>query len=164
MSETVRLLDVFGRPLRLGPEMDAVARGLVEEFGAAVIRFTSGRRSRYQQAQAMAHNIVLAGRSWVRRTYRPSPVRDAVEDWLREHPEAKTLDEITSGIALVLEAFTDDDLRQLSRHMSGEAVDIDPIEGPMGERVHARLMELPGVKFLDREGGLVRWHLQRVGG
>ena len=49
----------------------------------------------------------------------------------------------------------------MSKHFSGEAFDVQPVPGSKGEAIKAAIRKLPGlVKFLEAEGGLVRWHAQ----
>jgi len=120
--------------------------------------FTSGRRNREQQAHAMAGNVVL-NRRWIEQTYAHSNVRDACQRWVEEHPEKTTKEEIGQGLLEVINTFSDADLGHLSKHLSGMAFDVQPVEG--GEEIKATIRGLDHLqKFLEREGGLVRWHAQ----
>lgn len=56
-----------------------------------------------------------------------------------------------------------DDRRKgrLSKHFSGMAFDVQPVDGPAGDKIKAAIRKLPGLtRFLEKEGGLVRWHAQ----
>ena len=56
--------------------------------------------------------------------------------------------------------LTDAQLAQLSKHLSGEAFDVQPVEKD-ADAIKASIKGLKGIgKFLDMEGGLVRWHAQ----
>ncbi len=59
-----------------------------------------------------------------------------------------------------MNALTDTELGQMSRHLSGDAFDIQPIE-PDNANIKAAIRALPGLRlFLDQEGGLVQWHAE----
>jgi hypothetical protein len=123
------------------------------------VKFTSGRRDKQQQAHAMATNVVL-NRSWIRETYIPSAARDACQKWVDTNKDKKTVDEITAGLKSVFDALSDSDLAHLSKHLSGDAFDVQPVD-KNAEDIKATIRALPGLdKFLEREGGLVRWHAQ----
>jgi hypothetical protein len=52
------------------------------------------------------------------------------------------------------------DLLKISRHSTGRAFDIRPVT-ENAAAIEADIRALPGLqKFLDREGGHVRWHAQ----
>src|SRR5215470_12548187 len=59
--------------------------------------FTSGRRSRSEQAQAMARNV-LRNRQWIAETYAPSAVQKASQAWVDANPDANSPDEISGGL------------------------------------------------------------------
>lgn len=121
--------------------------------------FTSGRRNRSDQARAMASNVVH-NRKWIGQTYSPSPASQACQKWVDDHAEATTQDAIAAGLFTVLNTFADVDLRRLSKHLSGDAFDVQPVI-PDAEAIKDFIRHLPGLsKFLDKEGGLVRWHAQ----
>ena len=123
------------------------------------IEFTSGLRDRGAQARAMASNVVK-NRKWVQTTYRDTPIRERLQGWVDTHPEAKTQTDLQIGLLIVLQLFTDDELLVLSRHFSGEAFDVQPITQD-AEQIKSDILALEGLdKFLDHEGGLVRWHAQ----
>lgn len=126
--------------------------------------FTSGRRDRWTQAVAMAQNTV-AERAWIVRTYLHAA--DFVT-WLDQHPEARTVEQISHGFYDLLVAMPDHEVEQVSKHLGGNAFDVLPMirdaagtPTEEGQNVIAVIRQLPGLdKFLTREGGLVRWHVQ----
>ena len=107
----------------------------------------------------MASNVV-ANRQWIAQTYVPSEGRDLCQKWADENRYQKTLTAIAAGLRGVLDALTDAQLSQLSKHLSGDAFDIQPVvQG--ADAIKKTISALPGLsKFLDREGGLIRWHAQ----
>jgi hypothetical protein len=142
----------------MGPAATAAAL-LESEFPEVV--FTSGRRDLAAQAHAMASNVVAAGRDWIDRTYLLSDASRACQGWVDSHPAAITIDEVAAGLLSVLEGFGPDQLRRLSKHLSGEAFDVAPIPGAAGDAIQERIGTLPGLdKFFHQEGGLTRWHAQ----
>lgn len=121
--------------------------------------FTSGRRDRATQARAMAANVAVK-RTWITETYKSSSVKAACEEWLRDHPEATSKAAIQAGLEEVLEGFDDDELVCLSKHFSGGAFDIQPVTAN-ADKIKAAIRSLPGKPlFLEKEGGLIRWHVQ----
>jgi len=120
------------------------------------IEFTSGRRSIFQQAHAMAGNVVF-NRKWIGQTYLAGA---KLQQWVDQHPEAKTIDQITAGLEQVMKRMPDSELVKLSRHLTGRAFDVRPVTANAAA-IKADILKLPGLhKFLDKEGGLVRWHAQ----
>lgn len=120
------------------------------------IEFTSGRRSIFQQAHAMAGNVVKK-RDWIGRTYLAGA---KLQQWVDQHPEAKTVDAITAGLEQVMKAMAPNELTKISRHLTGRAFDVRPVP-KNAAAIKADILKLPGLhKFLDKEGGLVRWHAQ----
>jgi hypothetical protein len=120
------------------------------------IEFTSGRRSIFQQAHAMAGNVVL-NRKWIGQTYIAGA---KLQQWVDQHPEAKTVDQITAGLEHVMKGMAESELVKISRHLTGRAFDVRPVTGNAAT-IKADILKLPGLhKFLDKEGGLLRWHAQ----
>jgi hypothetical protein len=123
------------------------------------VTFTSGRRDKAEQARAMADNVAL-NRTWIEETYAKSKARDACQKWVNDNADKKTAADIEAGLLGVLNGLTDSELAQLSKHLSGEAFDVQPVTIDAG-KIKTTIKGLPGVKkFLDTEGGLVRWHAQ----
>ena len=89
--------------------------------------FTSGRRSVDDQASAMAGNIVK-NRKWIEQTYKASPERKSLQDWVDNNPSAKTKAEIQSGLAGIMNGWSDTQKKGFSRHMAGLAFDVLPSE------------------------------------
>ena len=125
----------------------------------AGIVFTSGRRDKADQARAMASNVVK-NRQWIAQTYKATPVSAACQKWVDENPSSKSLTQIEVGLESVLSQFNDPELRRLSKHLSGDAFDVQPVT-ENADQIKADIRSLAGIeKFLDKEGGLVRWHAQ----
>ena len=123
------------------------------------VTFTSGRRSKEDQARAMAGNVVQ-NRKWLEQTYAKSTARDKCQKWVDDNPDKKTKDEIEAGLIDVLNGLTEANLAHLSKHLSGEAFDVQPVDTD-AEKIKKTIRNLPGLqKFLDTEGGLTRWHAQ----
>jgi peptidoglycan hydrolase-like protein with peptidoglycan-binding domain len=123
------------------------------------IVFTSGRRDKMGQARAMAENCV-GHPSWISETYAPNKASQACQKWVLDNPQAQTVQEIAAGLLSVMNVLTDTELGQMSRHLSGDAFDIQPIE-PDDNNVKGTIGTLSGLRhFFDKEGGLVRWHAE----
>src|SRR3989442_1021010 len=123
------------------------------------VEFTSGRRTKEDQARAMASNVVK-NRKWIEQTYVSSALRTKCQQWVDNNPEKKTQEEIASGLLSVLNEATDADLGKFSKHLSGEAFDVQPVETG-AEAIKKTIRGLSGLdRFLETEGGLVRWHAQ----
>ena len=143
--------------LDLAPLARAAAYSLKK--AQPTVEFTSGRRGKEDQARAMAANVVES-RRWIEETYKDSPLRRRCQQWVDEHPECTTKDAIAAGLLALFAAASDAELGAFSRHLSGMAFDVRPVEKD-GEAIKASIRALPGLdKFLDNEGGLVRWHAQ----
>lgn len=134
------------------------AKRLRAQFPSVV--FTSGRRGVEDQARAMAQNVAK-NRRWIEQTYTPTPESKALQAWIDAHPAAVRVDQIKTPLATIMATWTDEQKGRLSKHFSGHAFDVQPVGGAEGARIKAAIRALPGLqKFLEREGGLVRWHAQ----
>jgi hypothetical protein len=142
--------------LKLEPVAEQAARLLQQKHPQ--IEFTSGRRNVAQQAHAMAANIVsLRDRQWIGETYLAGAV---LQKWVDDHPNAVTIDQITAGLQETMSAMAEADLLKISRHLTGRAFDIRPVT-QNAAAIESDIRALPGLqKFLDKEGGHVRWHAQ----
>jgi hypothetical protein len=148
------------------PEIEALVLSAVAKKAAydlkrkhPSVHFTSGRRDKQEQAHAMATNVVL-NRNWIKETYLQSVARDACQKWVDENKDKKTTEEIAGGLKKVLDGLTDAELARLSKHLSGDAFDIQPVDKD-GDEIKKAIRGLPGLDtFLEKEGGLVRWHAQ----
>lgn len=147
------------KDLDLEPVAEAAAILLLKKHPK--IKFTSGRRTVSEQAHAMASNIwVSKNRKWIQATYRKSPARDNLQKWIDDHPAVTTVDKIAAGLEATMNKMTMNDLSKLSRHLTGLAFDVKPVQ-TNAEAIKKDIRSLPGIKkFLDSEGGLVRWHAQ----
>ena len=154
-------LDPAIEALELAPTARAAAYALRQAFPQVV--FTSGLRDRAAQTHAMATNVVQK-RDWITKTYRDTPVRAALQNWVDTHPQATTVAVIAQGLLDALNALPDAQVAELSKHLTGQAFDVQPLpDGPQAEAIKTKLHELVAPtngKFLDREGGLVRWHAE----
>lgn len=136
----------------------AGAHALERAFPGIV--FTSGRRAIADQARAMARNVIQS-RQWIAETYAASSEREALQGWLDRHAKADTIEEIAAGLTSVMASWAPERLAKLSSHFSGLAFDVRPESSPRAARILAMIRGLPGLaRFLEREGGLVRWHAQ----
>jgi hypothetical protein len=121
--------------------------------------FTSGLRTKDEQARAMAGNVVQQ-RNWIEKTYAKSKARDACQKWVDDNKEKTTKDEIAAGLKEVLDGLTDAQLNALSFHLSGRAFDVQPVD-PDKDEIKKAMQGLTGKRqFLDKEGNLVRWHVE----
>jgi hypothetical protein len=122
------------------------------------IVFTSGRRDLVDQARAMAGNVVVK-RDWIKKTYMHNEASKACQKWVDDHPEALTKKDIASGLLATLKGLGSK-AGLISKHLTGEAFDVQPVTKDAAE-IKKAIRSLPGAKkFLDKEGGLVRWHVQ----
>lgn len=143
--------------LHLSDTAKAAAYALKDAHPAVV--FTSGRRDKHSQAHAMASNVV-SNRDWIKETYLPSEVSSACQQWVDDNPDQTSLDEITAGIEGVFDSMSDAQLAKISKHLSGDAFDVQPVTAN-ADAIKATIRGLAGLsKFLEKEGGLVRWHAQ----
>lgn len=147
-------------------EIDALDLGATAKAGAQELKkkhsgisFTSGRRNVAEQAHAMASNIVSSkDRKWIENT--PYPGATALQKWVNDNPKATTVDEISKGLEDTMNGMSSADLGKVSKHLSGEAFDVQPQEADAGA-IKKDIKALSGLsKFLEKEGGLVRWHAQ----
>lgn len=141
--------------LGLAEPARTAALALQSRFPTVV--FTSGRRGVDDQARAMASNIVH-NRQWIAQTYLDAQV---LQDWVNANPEATSQGDIAHGLAAIMASWSDAQKARVSKHFSGQAFDVQPVAGTLGDRIKAFIPGLPGVKkFLTTEGGLIRWHVQ----
>jgi len=142
-------------------DLAATAKNAAYELKRAhpSVVFTSGRRNKRDQARGMSENVIL-NRKWIEQTYAKTTARDNCQKWVDDHPDKQTQEEIEAGLASVIEALPDAELAKLSKHLSGEAFDVQPVTVD-AEKIKATIRSLPGLNvFLDMEGGLIRWHAQ----
>ena len=140
--------------MNLAPTAKAAAKLLLGKHPN--IEFTSGRRDVRQQAHAMAGNVTH-DRKWIGNTYIKG---QKLQAWVDAHPEAVTVDQITAGLTQVMNTMSEDERSKISRHLTGRAFDVRP-QKQNAKAIKADIRALPGLnKFLEQEGGLVRWHAQ----
>ena len=104
--------------------------------------------------------LFRSNREWIEQTYKHHDASLACQKWVDDHPEATTRAQVTAGFLEVFQTLTDDQIAKLSWHMSGDAFDVQPVE-ENAEQIKADIRALPNLDtFLEKEGGLVRWHAQ----
>ena len=145
--------------LDLAASAKAGAQNLQEQFPNDV-KFTSGRRSIERQASAMAPNVVK-NRKWIEQTYKASPQRAALQKWVDDNPAATTTAAIAAGLQSVMNSWTEAQQRNFSRHITGDAFDVQPVAGAQGEKIKQAIATLPKLNWHTfQEGGLEIWHAQ----
>lgn len=143
-------------------DLQAYVKLAAEQLLAAhpSVVFTSGRRTVKGQADAIAGNVV-ANRKYIEETYAASSERDALQNWVDDHPEATTTTAISAGLEGIMNGWSDTQKGKLSRHFSGEAFDVKPVSGSSGDAIKTTIKTLPKLrKFLEAEGGLTIWHAE----
>lgn len=145
--------------LNLAASAKAAAENLLGQFPNDV-KFTSGRRSIEQQASAMAPNVVK-NRKWIEQTYKASPQRTALQSWVDNNPNATSAAAIATGLQSVMNSWTEEQKRNFSRHITGDAFDVQPVAGEQGDKIKQAIAKLPKLNWHTfREGGLEIWHAQ----
>jgi hypothetical protein len=105
--------------------------------------FTSGRRSVKQQADAMAENIVQ-NRQYIVQTYAANPESRSLQQWVDDHPEATSKAAISTGLEDIMRDWTDAQKKTLSRHFSGQAFDVQPVDD--GGAIEETIKSLPNLR------------------
>jgi len=150
-------LDAEIEALNLATTARAAAYALKTAHPA--VSFTSGRRDKGDQARAMASNVVK-NRKWIEETYAASDLRTALQKWVDDNPKVTKSAEVAAGLLAVFDAATEEAVGKFSKHLSGEAFDVQPVTVD-AEAIKKTIRSLEGLgKFLETEGGLVRWHAQ----
>lgn len=123
--------------------------------------FTSGRRDVAGQARAMAGNVAR-NRQWIVQTYANTFASRTLQKVVDDNPQATSPQAIEAMLAAAMAGWSDGIKALLSKHFSGQAFDVQPMpDGPRADTVKADIRALRGLtKFLEMEGGLVRWHAQ----
>ncbi len=94
---------------------------------------------------------VVKNRKWIEETYAASDLRTALQKWVDDNPKITKPAEVAAGLLGVFEAAAAE---------AGEAFDVQPVT-PDAEAIKATIRGLEGLgKFLETEGGRVRWHTQ----
>jgi hypothetical protein len=152
----VPALDSEIESLNLAPSARKGAYALRQKHPA--VRFTSGRRTRQEQAGAMAE-AVLEHRNAIGESFGPSEIRDACQQWVDGNSEKTTVGEIQEGLAGILDRYTDEQLARFSEHMAGLAFDVQPVAD--GDPIKKTIQGLEGLdRFLEKEGAVGVWHAQ----
>lgn len=123
------------------------------------VKFTSGRRGYVDQARAMASNVVK-NRRWISQTYMLTAESQRLQLVVNALSAHATQAEIQQALANQMASWSDAQKAKLSKHFSGEAFDVQPVTKDAAA-IKATIRALPRLqKFLEKEGGLVRWHAQ----
>lgn len=147
--------------LSLAPAAYKGAKLLAAMFPEIV--FTSGRRSIEKQARVMAVNS-MKNRRFIEQTYLDGDSLQQVVNKLPIDCSQATMEANLYNALLSLDAIG---LMRVSRHLTGDAFDIQPIVDCSGipstkgqmviDYIRRNMAE---AKMLLREGGLVIWHVQ----
>jgi hypothetical protein len=142
--------------LKLSSSAKKAAEELLKAHPEVV--FTSGRREMKDQARAMASNVVK-NRNWIKQTYRANKASRECQKWVDDNPDAKTQAEIAAGLLKTLNGLGTA-AGEISKHLTGDAFDVQPVTKNAAE-IKKTIRGLKGLKkFLEKEGGLIRWHAQ----
>lgn len=145
--------------LNLGVSAKAAAEKLLEQFPGDV-KFTSGRRTIAEQAAAMAPNVVR-NRKWIEQTYKDTQQRAALQEWVDENPSATQASAVAVGLDGVMKGWSEAQQRSFSRHITGDAFDVQPVTGAQGSKIKEAITKLPKLNWnAFTEGGLEIWHAQ----
>ncbi len=145
--------------LNLGASAKAAAEKLLEQFPGDV-KFTSGRRAIADQALAMAPNVVK-NRKWIEQTYKDTPQRTALQKWVDENPGATQAATVAAGLEAVMKGWSEPQQRNFSRHITGDAFDVQPVASAQGNKIKEAIAKLPKLNWNTfTEGGLEIWHAQ----
>jgi hypothetical protein len=148
----------------LQPKAQKVAIALKTKYSQ--ITFNSGKRDATEQASAMAANVV-EDRTGYFATYKATDLAKQLQDWVDKNPKAKDQATIAAGLKSVMDTWEKKDLLRLSKHLTGEAFDMQPIESDKqaaaikkDAKEMAQKEGSEGSDFLEKEGKLTRWHVQ----
>jgi len=121
--------------LDLSEKAHAAAAALLAAHPQVV--FTSGRRDLAGQAHAMASNVVH-NRDWIEQTYAATPQRNALQACVDNCAAGAGQADFTAALLATMDDWTDADLSHVSKHLSGDAFDVQPVPGPRGTRSRPR--------------------------
>ena len=124
-DKTSTVSDPAIEALDLAATARTAAYGLKKAHPA--VEFTSGRRSKEDQARAMAGNVVK-NRKWIEQTYASSTLRTRCQEWVDANTDKTTQAQIAEGLVSVFNTVADADLGKFSKHLSGEAFDVQPVD------------------------------------
>lgn len=135
-----------------------VATKFAELYPTAV--FSRGIRTLRAQCRDMAENV-HENRMWILETYKSSKPAMAAHAWVMANKHVRAVGDIADGLEFVLRTFSPEELESLSRHFTGDAFDLRPRSVTKQMRQWLKdEADSRGALFLDREGGLVRYHWQ----
>lgn len=154
------LQNYHGEPTFWGLRGEAleVALEFHELFPDAI--FSRGIRTLRAQCRDMAENV-SQNSMWISETYRASKPALAAHAWVMANKHVRAVGDIADGLEFVLRTFSPVELESLSRHFTGDAFDLRPRSVTRAAREWLENeAKKRGALFLDREGGLVRYHWQ----
>lgn len=103
----------------------------------------------------------MKNRRWIEQTYKDTPQRAALQKWVDDHPDAKTVAVVAGGLEAVMPAWTEAQKRNFSRHLSGDAFDVQPVVGETERKIKDAIAKLPKLNWHTfSEGDLEIWHAQ----
>jgi hypothetical protein len=145
--------------MHLAAPMADAARALHAACPSVI--YLSGRRDLAAQAHAMACQVVT-DRRWIAKTYLHAALLQTAVEY---HPECVTVAQLQQLLSQTLQGMSDQERAGVSDHLSGQAVDLLPMEDAagyptaLGQYVIDWIQACPETKtFLMREGGKVVWH------
>ena len=142
------------------PETDRTSGGLRAETAPPGGRVYQRTERQGRPGARDGGELRRKSQRWISQIYAPNKASQACQQWVLGNPQATTAQAIAAGLLGTMNALTDTELGQMSRHLSGDAFDIQPLE-PDNAGIKEAIRALPGLRlFLDREGGLVRWHAE----
>lgn len=144
-----------------------VAAELCAKFPAVVL--TSAKRAVEDQARAMAQNCavqplwILGGKTQdgtqVDGTYLWSRAAQLLHNWSASHV-GNSAAQLCVDFSRILKALPVSEMGKISKHLAGLAFDVQPSgDDSVKEFLRAAAVQHGG-RFLEKEGGLVRWHWQ----
>lgn len=84
-----------------------------------------------------------------------------MQRWVDDNPAANTAAAIAAGLQNVMNSWTNGQQRNFSRHITGDAFDVQPVAGVQGEKIKQAIAKLPNLNWHTfQEGGLEVWHAQ----
>jgi hypothetical protein len=145
--------------LDLAASAKAGAQNLQEQFPSDV-KFTSGQAQ--HRAAGLGNGAERREEPQVDRTdLQGIPQRAALQKWVDDNPAATTAAAIAAGLQSVMNSWSEAQQRNFSRHITGDAFDVQPVAGAQGEKIKQAIATLPKLNWHTfQEGGLEIWHAQ----
>lgn len=140
-------------------------RPIFDALMAAVptLKITSGRRTLTSQLQAMLENEEKSP-GYIEKTYIQTPLIK----WIIKQLHTRNLAKMSPARRAlgwtfdIEDKFSIADQRRLSRHITGDAIDLEPGTPQEEAAILKVLAGQPPTKFLTSENHLPRWHVQLI--